>query len=100
MSDRLVFSEQDLELFRDASGDRNPLHLDPGYASRTPYGQRVVYGVLGAIACLGKLNLSGKPPVRSLTAEFLRPMFLGVDYAVKVADKKDKLLVGLFGGSV
>jgi NAD(P)-dependent dehydrogenase (short-subunit alcohol dehydrogenase family) len=100
MSDAVRFSEQDLHMFRDASGDRNPLHLSAEYASRTPYGQRVVYGVLGAIACLGKLNLSGKPPIHTLTAEFLRPMFPGIDYAVKVTDKGSTLSARLFDGSV
>jgi NAD(P)-dependent dehydrogenase (short-subunit alcohol dehydrogenase family) len=100
MSEAVRFSEQDLDLFRDASGDRNPLHLSADYASRTPYGQRVVYGVLGAIACLGRLNLSGKPLISSLTAEFLRPMFLGIDYAVKVTERGNSLSVRLFDGTV
>ncbi len=43
------FLEEDLTLFCEASGDRNPLHLEEDYASKTAYGQRVVYGVLGAI---------------------------------------------------
>jgi NAD(P)-dependent dehydrogenase (short-subunit alcohol dehydrogenase family) len=100
MSEAVRFSEQDLDLFRDASGDRNPLHLSADYASRTPYGQRVVYGALGAIACLGKLDLSGRPPIGSITAEFLRPMFLGIDYAVKVTDKGNTLSARLFDGTV
>jgi NAD(P)-dependent dehydrogenase (short-subunit alcohol dehydrogenase family) len=96
----LRFSRQDLELFRDASGDRNPLHLSSEYASRTPYGQKVVFGALGAIACLGKLPLAGKPHIASLTADFLRPMFLDVDYTLKTAENGNTLSVRLFDGSV
>src|ERR1700730_10171328 len=84
MSDDLIrFSEEDLRLFSAASGDRNPLHISPEYASRTPYAQRVVFGALGAIACLGRLTPPAEMPVIGLTADFLRPIFLDVDYRIR-----------------
>ena len=49
---RVAFDRADLDLFGAASGDFNPLHLSDGYARRTPYGERVVPGVLGAMAAL------------------------------------------------
>src|SRR5437763_16398789 len=100
MSETIRFSDRDLELFRDASGDRNPLHLSADYASRTPYGQRVVSGALGAIACLAKLALAGKAPMQTLTAEFLRPMFLSVDYVIKITEKGNTPAARLFDGTV
>lgn len=51
------FYEQDLAYFSEASGDRNPLHLNREYARSTPYGQQVVFGCLGAIACLRQISL-------------------------------------------
>lgn len=45
-SEAIRFEEQDLNDFSSASGDVNPLHLSPDYASRTAYGQPVVFGAL------------------------------------------------------
>lgn len=76
------FFPEDLDLFRDASGDRNPIHCSSDYASQTVYGERLVYGVLGAIACLGHFDLRSDSRIEKLVADFHRPMFCGVDYAV------------------
>jgi acyl dehydratase len=64
------FTPEDLELFSRASHDRNPLHLSDEYARRTPYGGRVVFGVLDGLTAKGsigarfwKLSL-GSPQVR------------------------------------
>lgn len=95
----ISFSEQDLEVFSDASGDRNPLHLCKDYARRTPYGQQVIFGCLGAMACLGRLVLPESRTVTSLQAEF-RPMFLGVNYRVETSEKEGIFVVQLFDGGL
>ena len=79
----VCFSPEDLDLFRDASGDRNPIHCSADYASRTVYGERLVYGVLGAIACLGHLDLRAAIRIEKLVADFHRPMFCRVSYVVR-----------------
>ncbi len=94
------FSEQDLALFSEASGDRNPLHMSAPYASRTAYGQQVVFGALGALACLGRANFENGDRVTELTADFHRPLFLHVDYRVQVSEKQGINLVRLFDGTV
>jgi NAD(P)-dependent dehydrogenase (short-subunit alcohol dehydrogenase family) len=94
------FLEEDLTLFCEASGDRNPLHLSEDYASRTAYGQRVVYGVLGAIACLGSLELSFDQRISRVTADFHRPMFLNVDYRIEKSGSVGTQIVRLFDGTV
>src|SRR3954452_4724013 len=81
------FSQGDLELFRDASGDRNPLHLSREYASKTAYGQQVVFGALGAVACLGRLCDSAGRAIKKITADFHRPMFLHVNYTIRVSEQ-------------
>ena len=95
----ISFSEQDVACFSDASGDRNPLHLSHEYARRTPYGQQVVFGCLGAVACLGHVRLPAGWSATSLEAEFARPMFLGVPYRVEVSEKERKWRARLFDGS-
>jgi 3-hydroxybutyryl-CoA dehydratase len=43
-----AFSEKDLLLFAEASHDDNPVHLDEEFARTTPFGGRVVHGMLTA----------------------------------------------------
>jgi NAD(P)-dependent dehydrogenase (short-subunit alcohol dehydrogenase family)/acyl dehydratase len=93
------FTEQDVAAFSDASGDRNPLHLNRDYARCTAYGQPVVFGCLGALACLGQIRLSAGWSATSLEAEFRQPMFLGVNYRVESSVKEGMWRVRLFDGS-
>jgi len=97
----VCFSQADLDLFRDASGDRNPLHLSRDYASKTAYGQQVVFGALGGVACLGRLRqLSESANIAKLTADFHRPMFLGVNYTVRASGQGGSETVRLQDGTV
>lgn len=79
------FSRADIELFSAASGDRNPLHNSEEYARQTVYGQPVVFGALGAVAALSFIHDDPELRIGNLQAEFLRPMFLGVDYTIRAA---------------
>lgn len=94
------FSEQDLALFSEASGDRNPLHVDAEYARRTPYGQQVVFGCLSTVACLNHISLPASWAPTWIEAEFLRPIFLGVSYRVETSTKDGVWLARLFDGSL
>jgi NAD(P)-dependent dehydrogenase (short-subunit alcohol dehydrogenase family) len=80
------FSLDYLELFSAASHDSNPLHLSEDYARKTPYGDRVLFGVLGGLACLGHLNDRPDFSLSSIVLEFPSPMFAGVDYTIDVVD--------------
>jgi NAD(P)-dependent dehydrogenase (short-subunit alcohol dehydrogenase family) len=95
----ISFTEQDLAVFSEASGDRNPLHLSQEYARRTSYGQPVVFGCLGAMACLGRIRLPAGWSARSLEANFLRPMFLAVKYSVETSGKEGRWEAQLLDGS-
>jgi len=97
--DYISFTEEDLAVFSAASGDRNPLHLSQEYARSTPYGQPVVFGCMGAMACLGHLRLPAGSCAKSLEAEFLRPMFVGVKYRVEASEKEGRWEARLFDGS-
>jgi NAD(P)-dependent dehydrogenase (short-subunit alcohol dehydrogenase family)/acyl dehydratase len=94
----ISFTEKDLAVFSEASGDRNPLHLNQEYARRTPYGQPVVFGCLGAMACLGHIRLPAGWSARSLEAQFLRPMFVGVRYRIETSGKEGQWQAGLSDG--
>lgn len=84
---KLRFGLDDLELFSSASHDRNPLHTSADYARKTPYGDRVVFGVLGGLACLGGLNPRTDFHLHRITLDFVNPMFAGLDYTIKISDE-------------
>ncbi|MDT4948741.1 MAG: hypothetical protein QOJ37_1336 [Pseudonocardiales bacterium] len=77
------FSTDDLARFAAATADQNPLHMSDDYARRTPFGSRVVFGVLGALRTLpavGAPDAAARPS--RLRAQFQRPLFLDGGYEV------------------
>ena len=93
------FSADDLTQFSLASHDVNPLHLSRDYARRTAYGRPVVFGVLGLLGGLGRLQLQSGLRLRTLVADFSNPMFQGVDYRVDVNHGDDgRASVKIFDG--
>jgi FkbH-like protein len=51
----LIINRNDIEDFTEFSHDRNPLHIDRDYASKTPFGDCVVYGILGILKILDRI---------------------------------------------
>jgi NAD(P)-dependent dehydrogenase (short-subunit alcohol dehydrogenase family) len=88
------FSADDLALFAAATHDRNPLHLSAGYARKTPFGQQVVYGILGVLASWSALRVPRGHRLAALVIELSRPMFLDVDYQVVASEKSVQVLDG------
>ena len=56
-----VVTEELLEHFAEATGDRNPIHFDEGYAATTRFGGRIAHGLLvgGVISSLLANELPG-----------------------------------------
>ncbi len=82
-----VITEQDIELFAEVSGDRNPLHMDEEFAKQTPFGQRIAHGALTASYISGILgnNLPGPGAIFvGLNMRFRRPVFIGSNVTVRV----------------
>jgi acyl dehydratase len=78
----LRFSTADLDRFAALSHDRNPLHVDEAYARRTPFGDRVVFGVLSALRAIATLRPRASQRVKKVTVDFAGPVLVGVDYQV------------------
>ncbi|MYU24699.1 SDR family NAD(P)-dependent oxidoreductase [Streptomyces sp. SID8352] len=75
-----------VDLFRRASADENPLHVDPGYARRTAFGAPVVHGVLGALLTLSGLEpRPGRVPVR-ISARFHAPVHADQEYTREIVE--------------
>lgn len=73
-----VFTLEDQLRFANASGDWNPIHVDPVYARRCLTGQAVVHGThvvmwaLDAMAC----NRNVRAAISELNLQFHEPIFL------------------------
>ncbi|MEL6860898.1 MAG: MaoC family dehydratase [Pseudomonadota bacterium] len=82
-----VITEDDIELFAQVSGDRNPLHMDEEFAKQTPFGQRIAHGALTASYISGILGNDVPGPGSifvGLNMRFRRPVFIGSHVTVKV----------------
>lgn len=75
-----TISETDIEAFAALTGDRNPLHLDPVFARRTPFGRPIVHGMLSAsfVSTVIGMLLPGPGALwTGLSIRFVRPAFAG-----------------------
>jgi len=93
-------SEQDLELFAEVSGDRNPVHMDEEFARRTPFRGRIAHGALVASYISGVLGnqLPGPGAIfMGLNMRFHRPVRIGdtvtARATVKSIDMKTRVVV-------
>jgi acyl dehydratase len=72
-----AFTQADIHTFRDLTGDTNPLHDDPEFASRTFFGGTIAHGLLsGSLfsTLVGTLLPGAGAIYRSQTLEFLAPV--------------------------
>jgi NAD(P)-dependent dehydrogenase (short-subunit alcohol dehydrogenase family) len=91
---KIRFSTADLELFAAASHDRNPLHLSAAYARKTPFGQPLVYGALGALACWSRITKPAGFQVAALRIEFSHPIFPEIEYQILADEKTARIMDG------
>jgi NAD(P)-dependent dehydrogenase (short-subunit alcohol dehydrogenase family) len=95
----LSFDEAIRDAFRDASHDRNPLHLDEGYATRTQFGQPIVYGICGVLAALGGWAAGRNVTLRQLRVRFERPLLYEVPYTVTFSEKGTDAKIRIANGA-
>ena len=75
-----TFTDDDVRRFIDITGDVNPLHVDDDFASHTPFGRRVLHGMLTAsiFSTMVGMLLPGTGAIyRSQSIAFLRPVYIG-----------------------
>jgi acyl dehydratase len=92
-----TITESDVVAFAGLSGDFNPIHTDVQFAAETPYGQRVVYGLLGLSILTGLLDRTGlfsgsaiaMLGIRDWT--FSAPLFIGdtVKFRLTIVDVRE-----------
>ncbi len=82
----IQFSYDDMQLFEDASHDKSPIHVSAEYARRTPFGERVVWGVFSTLAAIGRLPERTGQTLESAAIEFRNPMFANCQYQVTASE--------------
>jgi len=83
-----TISEADVMAFAQVSGDFNPVHVDADAAAQSPFGERIVHGMLTAslLSALVASELPGPGAIYlSQSLEFLRPVRLGDTVTAHVA---------------
>lgn len=77
------FTQEQVNLFGQISGDTNPLHYDVIYAANTAFKKPIVHGILSASVFskyFGTINPGEGTIYLKQSLEFLRPMFVDVLY--------------------
>lgn len=81
------FSDNDVKIFSNLSGDINPVHLDEQHAKKTKFGARIVHGALASsiFSTIFANTLPG-PGCIYLKSEskFLTPIYLDKEVIFKV----------------
>jgi NAD(P)-dependent dehydrogenase (short-subunit alcohol dehydrogenase family) len=98
VSGSIRHTSEELRQFARVSGDFNPLHTSAAYARRTPWGEPVVFGVLGALRCLALGRPRPQQQLASLSVEFPGAMFAEVSYEARLAEDGDLMKVRLQDG--
>lgn len=88
---RRTVTEDMVKLFAEATGDRNPVHLDEEFAKGTIFGSRIAHGVLtlGIISAVLGTEFPGAGTVYLMqNAKFKRPVYIGEEVTVRLVVKE------------
>jgi 3-hydroxybutyryl-CoA dehydratase len=80
-------TESVINAFADVSGDRNPVHIDPDYAAKTIFKERIAHGMLSAayISAVFGMKLPGPGAIYiSQTLAFKAPVKIGDEVVATV----------------
>lgn len=84
------FTQKEVELFAQVTGDKNPVHLDADYAAKTMFKRPIMHGFLGGSVfskVFGTLFPGEGTIYLKQSMAFMRPMFVETDYEVKMTVK-------------
>ena len=82
-----IVRDEDIRIFAEVTGDKNPLHLDDEFASKSIFKRRIAHGILaaGLISAVIGSKLPGNGTIYlSQTLNFLAPVYIGDAITAKV----------------
>ena len=85
------FTQKEVELFAQVTGDKNPVHLDADYAAKTMFKRPIMHGFLGGSVfskIFGTLFPGEGTIYLKQSMSFMRPMFVDTDYEVRMTVKE------------
>jgi len=86
-----IVTDEMVKLFAEATGDKNPVHLDEEYAKNTIFGGRIAHGILslGIISSVLGMEFPGTGTIYLMqNAKFKRPVYIGEEVTVKLIVKE------------
>ncbi|MGC8902140.1 MAG: MaoC family dehydratase [Fervidobacterium sp.] len=86
-----IVTDEMVKLFAEATGDKNPVHLDEEYAKNTIFGGRIAHGILtlGIISSVLGMEFPGAGTIYLMqNAKFKRPVYVGEEVTVKLVVKE------------
>uniref|UniRef100_A0A7C4RWF0 MaoC family dehydratase n=1 Tax=Fervidobacterium thailandense TaxID=1008305 RepID=A0A7C4RWF0_9BACT len=86
-----IVTDDMVKLFAEATGDKNPVHLDEEYAKKTIFGRRIAHGILslGIISAVLGTEFPGSGTIYLMqNAKFKRPVYVGEEVTVKLVVKE------------
>jgi acyl dehydratase len=75
-----IISLEDIEIFSNLTGDKNPLHVDQSFSEKAKFGACVAHGMLTSsfISTLIGMNLPGEGSIiTNISLDFRKPVFIG-----------------------
>ncbi|MBI3234294.1 MAG: MaoC family dehydratase, partial [Bacteroidetes bacterium] len=88
---RFSYTQEQVDLFAQVSGDTNPLHIDEEYAKSSMFGRRIMHGFLGGCVftkIFGTLYFADGNVYLSQSMKFMKPMFTDQEYEAKLVVKE------------
>jgi acyl dehydratase len=86
-SEVFSYSQEQVILFAELTGDKNPLHLDAAYAATTMFKKPIIHGILGA-SVLSKILGMYFPGEGTIylkqEIDFKRPMYVDAQYEAQL----------------
>lgn len=86
-----IVTDEMVKLFAEATGDKNPVHLDEEFAKNTIFGGRIAHGILslGIISAVLGMEFPGAGTIYLMqNAKFKRPVYVGEEVTVKLVVKE------------
>ena len=79
------FTKEEVRIFSDLCGDKNPLHYDEEFCKTTIFKKPIIFGMLGASLFSNLLgnNLTGSIYIKQ-SVNFLRPIFIEEEIEARV----------------